>query len=74
MPKKNIAESNPLVVIVQEDRWDAMGSPTLINRITIQMIHKMNGVSETVPPGVYYARFERVGLRPRLALQPLIVD
>lgn len=52
-----ISLEDPLVVVVQEDRWDAysLHDPTTEwDQTLFEMIQAMGGINEKVEPGVYH--------------------
>jgi len=51
-PKKN---SDPLVVVVKGDRWDALGDPnSRYHRKLYTLLVKLGGIDESVEDGTYH--------------------
>lgn len=52
-----ISPDDPIVVVVEEDRWDAYSmheTPTDRDEELLALIHKMGGINEKVEPGRYH--------------------
>lgn len=51
VPKKN----DPLTVVVNGDRWDALGTPgSLYHQKLYTLLVKKGGIHESVPDGTYH--------------------
>lgn len=53
-PKKN---SDPLVIVVKGDRWDALGDSTYQRKL-YTLLTKMGGIHESVEDGTYHFNIE----------------
>jgi|CXWK01.1.fsa_nt_gi hypothetical protein len=63
-------ETNQLLIVVSEGRYDMYGYPNLMNRFRAIFVKVMGGISDTVAPGTYKFKIVRRGFRLYTELTP----
>ena len=60
MPKKN---TDPLVVVVKDGRWNAFGTPGTRSEWLFATLQAQGGIADSVGDGTYHYNIKRKGFR-----------